>query len=133
MRFFSLTIAIACALLSLGATTASAQTIMTYALKSGESVEISSLYYVSNCQSVVIAPIEVTMLDGPPGVTAAAQQAMVVPRNQQCARPVQGAKLIVTAGQIEDASRTLATLRIRYKTKDGVRDLSQSFYLQLFP
>lgn len=133
MRSFSVTIAALCGLSVLGATTASAQNILSYALKSGESVEISDLYFVSNCRSIIVAPIEVAILEGPPGVTAAAQEAMVVPRTQQCAKPIKGAKLILTAGQIEDPSRTLMTLRVSYKTKDGVRQVSPSFYLQLFP
>ena len=133
MRFSSFMLAALCAALSLASTTASAQNVLSYALKSGESVEISDLYFVNNCRSILVAPIEVTVLDGPPGVTAAAQEAMVVPRTQQCAKPVKGAKLIVTAGQIEDPSRTLVTLRVSYRTKDGVREISPTFYLQLFP
>jgi hypothetical protein len=137
MRFFTFSVAVVCASLSLGAIEARAQNwqrnIGSYALKSGESVEISNLYLVVNCQSQLVGPVEVSILEGPPGVTATAAEAMVVPRAQQCSKPVKGAKLVVSAGQVEDTSNTLMTLRVRYPTKDGVREQSLNFMMQLFP
>lgn len=104
-----------------------------YALKSSESVEVMDLYWVVNCQSQLMATPEVTILDGPPGVTASVTEAMVLPRFQQCAKPVKGAKLRLNADKIEDQSYSIATLRIKYKTKDGEREKSMTFSLSLFP
>jgi hypothetical protein len=104
-----------------------------YALKNGESVEISDLYYVMSCQSQLLSPPEVTIMDGPPGVTAAVTEAMVVPRYQQCSKPVKGGKLKITAEKVEEPSNSMMTLRVRFNTKDGVRDKSMSFSLALFP
>lgn len=104
-----------------------------YALKSGESVEVTDLYWVSNCQSQLKSAPEVTVLDGPPGVTASVSEAMVTPRAQQCAKPVKGAKLKLTADKIEDQSNSQMTLRIKYATKDGEREQSLTFNLTLFP
>lgn len=104
-----------------------------YALKSGESVEIMDLYWVTNCRSLLSSPPEVTVLDGPPGVTASTTEAMVTPRFQQCAKPVKGAKLKLSADKIEDQSYSVMTLRIKYKTKDGERDKSFTFNIALFP
>jgi hypothetical protein len=104
-----------------------------YALKSGESVEIMDLYWVINCQSQLTATPEVTILDGPPGVSAAITEAMVLPRFQQCAKPVKGAKLKLSADKVEDQSQSMTTLRIKYKTKDGERARSMTFSLALFP
>jgi hypothetical protein len=104
-----------------------------YALKSGESVEVGDLYWVINCQSQLTSPPEVTVLDGPPGVTASVAEAMVLPRFQQCAKPVKGAKLRVSADKIEDQSYSIMTLRIKFKTKDGEREKSMTFSLALFP
>jgi hypothetical protein len=104
-----------------------------YALKSGESVEVMDLYWVTNCQSQLISPPEVTVLDGPPGVTASTTEAMVTPRRQQCAKPVKGAKLKLNADKIEDQSYSMMTLRIKYKTKDGERENSLTFNITLFP
>jgi hypothetical protein len=58
---------------------------------------------------------------------------MVLPRIQQCPRPVSGGKLSVTAGTIDDQSNSLMTVRIRYKTRDGIRDKSITFTIALFP
>jgi len=103
------------------------------ALKSGESVEVADIYWVMNCRSQLTSPPEVTVLDGPPGVIATITEAMVVPRFQQCSKPVKGGKLKLIAGKIEDESRSEMTIRIRYKTKDGVRDQSKTFIVALFP
>lgn len=106
---------------------------LSYALKSGETVEIMDLYWVQNCQSLLTGTPEVTVLDGPPGVSASVTEAMVLPRLQQCARPVKGAKLRLIADKIEDQSYSITTLRIKYKTKDGERARSLTFSLSLFP
>ncbi|MGO9173218.1 MAG: hypothetical protein ACLP7P_14815 [Rhodomicrobium sp.] len=103
------------------------------ALKSGETVEITDLYSVINCKSVLTAPPEVTIMEGPPGVTATAEEAMVVPRFQQCAKPVKGAKLKLTAGTIDDQTNSLMTIRVRFKTKDGDREQVFNIKISLFP
>lgn len=104
-----------------------------YALKSNESVEVGDIYWVVNCQSQLKGTPEVDILDGPPGVKASIGEAMVLPRFQQCSRPVKGGKLKLSADKIEDQSYSMMTLRIKYKTKDGERDKSMTFSLALFP
>jgi len=104
-----------------------------FALKSSESVEVMDLYWVTNCISQLTSPPEVTILDGPPGVTASVTEAMVTPRFQQCAKPVKGAKLKLSADKVDDQSYSMMTLRIKYKTKDGERARSMTFSLALFP
>ena len=117
------------------ATAAQAQqaVVQSYSLKSGESIELQNLYYVSNCRSVLTGLPEATILEGPPDVTVAVDEAMVVPRVQQCAKPIKGAKLFLKAGTIEDESTTRVTVRIKYPTKDGVRENSLRLDLSLFP
>ena len=132
---------VACALIvglsSVSANSVQAQSwqmnTQSYALKSGESVEVMDLYWVTNCRSLLTSPTEVTILDGPPGVTASVTEAMVLPRFQQCSKPVKGAKLTLSADKIEDQSYSMMTLRIKYKTKDGERAKSMTFSLALFP
>jgi hypothetical protein len=141
MNFRSHFRTIACAMIiglgAISANPAQAQSwqmnAQSYALKSGESVELMDLYWVTNCQSLLTSPPEVTVLDGPPGVTAVATEAMVTPRFQQCAKPVKGAKLKLNADKIEDLSNTMMTLRVKYQTKDGERDRSLTLSLALFP
>jgi hypothetical protein len=103
------------------------------ALKSGETAEAAYLYYVINCRSQLKSLPEVTILDGPPGVTAVVSEAKITPRFHQCARPISAGKLNITAGEIEDPSNTTMTLRIKYKTKDRAYDRSMSFNIALFP
>jgi hypothetical protein len=135
LRFF-LGLCILCLSLAFGAN-AHAQTVqastLTVALKSGETTEVTDLWYAINCKSQLKSAPEVTILDGPPGVTASVIEAQVVPRMQQCSKPVLGGKLRLTAGTIEDQSSTVMTLRVRFKTKDGDRDRSIPIILSLFP
>src|SRR5882762_4553641 len=54
-----------------GIAAAHAQTIngsATIALKSSESLEVSNVYWVTNCRSLLRSTPEVEVLDGPPGV-----------------------------------------------------------------
>jgi len=137
MRITPFSVAVICAALLFGLEEARAQSwqmnTQSYALKSGESTEVGDLYWVVNCQSQLQGPPEVTIMDGPPGVTASVTEAMVVPRFQQCAKAVKGAKLKLSAHEIQEPSNSLMTLRIRYRTKDGVRDKSMNFTISLFP
>ena len=104
----------------LGGSVAGAQTInisvSNIALKNGESMEFGNVYLIStDCRSLLTGTPEVEVMEGPPGVTVAIQQAMVVPRGHSCARPVSGGKMIITAKDIEDYSNSSMTLRIKYK------------------
>lgn len=110
-----------------------AGTKLNYALKSGESVEITDVFYVINCHSLLTGSPEVTIMEGPPGVTAVVDEANVIPRTQKCARPVKGGKLMLKADHIDEQSESDMTLRIKYPTKDGDRYSSLDLTLSLFP
>ena len=103
------------------------------ALKSGESTEVATVYYITNCKSLLKSTPEVEILDGPPGVSASIKEAMVLPRHQNCPSKVQGGLLIISAKDIEDSSYSRLTVRIIYKTKDGDRKFSHVFNLSLIP
>lgn len=105
-------------------TPASAQTSPSFeiVLKSGETAEITELWYVSACKSVMKSIPEVEVLDGPPGVTAVVTQKMVLPRNAGCAKRISGGLLSVKAGEITEDSTTDMKLRVRYNLLDGRRD-----------
>jgi hypothetical protein len=109
------------------------QLVQQIALKSGESAEIGDLYWVIGCTSQLVSPPEVSILDGPPNVSAVLTENMTMARFQQCPKPVRAWKLKIAAGSIDDQTNSILTLRIRYKTKDGDRDRSMSFGLALFP
>jgi hypothetical protein len=105
----------------------------TIALKSGESSEVSDLYFITNCRSLLKGTPEAEVVDGPPGVSVTVKDAMVLPRQQKCANRVPGGTLIITAKDIEDPSYTPLTVRITYRTRDGDRKFSQVFNLSLIP
>ena len=141
MRIFSKTVAalvlgcLACIFVGGGA---KAQTIYfgvhNVALKNGESAELGQVYFISrNCKSLLKGKPEVEILDGPPGVTAVIREEKVVPRGLSCANPVPGGKLVITAKDIEDYSRTRLVLRINLKTSLGDRQYSRDVNISLFP
>lgn len=103
------------------------------AMKGGESDEITDLYYVIGCRSMLTATPQATILSGPPEVTVEVKESLVTPRIQQCARPVKGAKLILKVGDVQDESETNVTIRVTYPTKDGPRNISHNINLSLFP
>lgn len=105
----------------------------TIALKSGESTEVTKLYFVEGCRSTLKSPPEVEILDGPPQVSAEVKEATVMPRAQNCSKPVQGGVLVLSAKEIEDPSFSRLTVRVIYKTRDGDRKFSAVLNLQLLP
>jgi hypothetical protein len=134
-------LAVWCLMLALlvGIASARAQGVMslantaTIALKSGESTEVGNLYWVEGCRSMLKSPPEVEILEGPPQVSAAVKEAMVLPRAQNCSKPVHGGVLVLSAKEIEDSSFSRLTVRVIYKTRDGDRTRSVVFNLQLIP
>jgi hypothetical protein len=121
--------------LGLVSSVASAQTFVpTISLKGGESAELSNVSWTVNCKSMLKDTPEVEIVDGPPGVTASIRPGMVLPRVANCAKPVEGGTVVLTAGkEIDDPSNTRITLRVKYKTKDGNRQSSMVYNLALFP
>jgi hypothetical protein len=110
------------------------RSVLNIALKSGETTELGDVYFISStCKSMLKATPVVEILDGPPGVTVAINPAKVVPHYYSCASPVAGAKLLLTASDIQDYSFTRLVLRITYKTVDGDRQRSENFNIALFP
>ena len=105
----------------------------TIALKSGESIEIGNVYWVSHCRSLLKSTPEVEVLEGPPQVTVSVKEAMVLPRAQSCAKKVPGGILVITAKEIDDPSYTHLSVRVNYKTKDGDRKFGHVFNLHLVP
>ena len=121
---------------ALASAPAQGQTItgsLTIALKSGESTEVGDLYWVVNCRSLLKGTPEAEVVDGPPGVSVAVGEAMVLPRYQKCANRVPGGRLVITAKDIEEPSYTPLTIRITYRTLDGDRKFSHVYNLSLVP
>ena len=103
------------------------------ALKSGESVELGTVYWVSNCRSIMLGLPEAEILEGPPGVTLSIKEGMVLPRRQSCATQVPGGTLVLTARDITEPAVAKLTYRIKYKTKDGDRLRGNVYLVSVFP
>ena len=103
------------------------------ALKSGETTELGLVYYISNCASIMVGNPEIEVLDGPPELTLSFKPGMVIPRAQNCAKPVRGGTLILTAKEIDESKQATLTYRIKYKTKEGDRQRSGVYNVSLFP
>jgi len=103
------------------------------ALKSGESAELSLVYYVVNCVSVVVGTPEVEILEGPEELTLEIKKGNVIPRNLNCAKPVPGGTLIATAKEVKERKDAKLTYRVKYKTKEGDRQGSGVYNVSLFP
>jgi hypothetical protein len=126
-----------CLALPLGSA-AQAQTIHAsvedVALRSGESVIFGDVYLVgANCSSLLTSVPEVEVMDGPPGVAVAVNEAQVVPDRHGCDRSVPGGKVVITARDIDVYSYTRMVLRITYKTPNGDLQRSQHINVALFP
>jgi hypothetical protein len=103
------------------------------ALKSGESAELGSVYWVANCRSIMLGLPAVEILEGPPEISLSIKEGMVLPRQQNCAQPVAGGTLVISAKEIKEASQAKLTYRLKYKTKDGERVRGGIYNLSLYP
>jgi hypothetical protein len=103
------------------------------ALKNGESAELGPVYWVAQCRSILVGMPAVEILEGPPGLTLSIKEAMVLPRRQNCANQVPGGVLVATAQEVKEPIQGKLIYRIEYKTKDGDRQLSNTYNVSLFP
>jgi hypothetical protein len=118
----------------LGAITSPAQTnIPAIALKDGESTALGTVWWVVNCRSIMLGTPEVEILEGPPGLTLSIKEAMVLPRRLNCATEVPGGILVATAKDVREPIQGKLVYRIKYKTKDGDRQVSNTYNVSLFP
>jgi len=107
---------------ALGTIGVDAQTnVQRITLKNGESVELHPIYWVVNCRSIMVGMPEIEILEGPPEVTLAIKEEMVLPRRFNCANRVPGGTIVATAKDVKEPVETKLTYRVKYKTKDGDR------------
>jgi hypothetical protein len=121
-------------IVAMGIAGVSAQTAEVIALKSGETAEIGNLFWVVNCRSLLKGPMTVEVLEGPPEVTASIREQPIVPHIQNCAKPVAGGILVLTAAkEIKTRTQAKLILRVKYPTVDGERQKSRDIDLTLLP
>ena len=103
------------------------------ALKSGESWEVGIAYFVRNCRSIMIGKPEIEVLEGAPEVTVTIKEGEVVPRNQGCGNKVPGGTIVATAGTVTETKLVRLIARVKYKTKEGDRQVAVVFDIGLVP
>lgn len=103
------------------------------ALKNGESAELGLVYWVTNCASIMVGNPEVEVLEGPPELTLEIKKGNVIPRAQNCAKPVPGGTLVATAKEVTERKDAKLLYRVKYKTKEGDRQRGGTYIVSLFP
>ena len=94
-------------------------------MKSGETVNLSTVWWIANCRSLLKGPMTVEILDGPPEITAAIHEQDVIAHTSNCANPVKGGMLTLTAAKdIKEKIHAEVVLRVKYPTQDGDRQKS---------
>jgi hypothetical protein len=86
-----------------------------------------------DCKSLLKAPPLVEIMEGPPGVTVNLNEAMVTPHGHNCARPVKGSNVTISAKDIEFYSHTTLVLRFKYVTFSGDRFSTHRYRLTVYP
>jgi hypothetical protein len=104
-----------------------------FAVKNGESIDLGTVYYVSNCRSIMIGLPDIEVLEGPKNVALSIREEPVLPRRQGCAAKVNGGTLVLTAKDVTEPAEAKLTYRTNYKTKDGPRQVSHTIIVSLFP
>jgi hypothetical protein len=102
-------------------------------LKSGESTTLGLVYALSGCASIMLGDPVVEVLEGPEEVTLEIKKGNVIPRAQNCSRPVPGGTLIATAKDVTERKDAKLTYRVKYKTKEGDRQGGGTYNVSLFP
>ena len=102
-------------------------------LKAGESADLGSVYWISNCQSILKGFGGVDILEGPPGIELAIREESVTARRQNCQNKVQGGVVVLTAKEVQSKLSGVLKYRVRYKTEDGDKQSSHSKDLVLYP
>ena len=119
------------ALLAAGPVLAADEDGRTLAAKSGETIDVRPVYGASHCKSILTAPPEVELLQGPPEVKLSVREDMVTPRN--CREKIKGGYVVATVGQIKQPIDGKLTFRVKYKTKDETRQVGYNYSVTLVP
>ncbi len=103
----------------------------TLAAKSGETIDVREVYGASRCRSILTAPPEVEVLQAPPEVKLSVREDMVTPRN--CREKVKGGFVVATVGEVKQPTEGKLIFRVKYKTKEGPRQIGYVYKVSLLP
>ena len=109
------------------------QSLPRIALKGGESVDLRNFFFIVNCQSVVIGTPQVEVLEGPDELILTFREEMILPRAYNCPRPVPGGIVVATAREVTEPKEAKLTFRLKFNSKLGERQNSNSYIVSLYP
>ena len=115
-------------LLSTGLAAADDKTIVA---KSGETIDIRPVYGALHCKSILVAPPEIEVLQGPPELKLSIREDMVTPL--KCETKVKGGFVVATVGDVKQPTEGKVSFRVKYKTKDGTRQSGYVYNVSLLP
>ena len=77
---------------------------------------------------------EIEIVEGPPELSLAIKEEQVVPRRFNCVNKVPGGTVILTAkGSVTERTEVNLIYRVKYKTKEGDRQVGGSYIVTLLP
>jgi hypothetical protein len=109
------------------------QNLPRIALKGGESVDLRNFFFIANCQSVLMGTPVVEVLEGPDEVILTFREEMVLPRAYNCPRPVLGGVVVATVKGVTEPKEAKLTFRLKFNTKLGPRQNSNTYIVSLYP
>jgi hypothetical protein len=117
-----------------GATGADAQRNERHiALKGGESADLRNFFVVANCQSTLVGVPSVEILEGPDELTVSFRPELVLPRTLNCPKPVPGGIVVAKVGNVKEPVEAKLTFRLKFNTKAGERQTSDTYIVSLYP
>jgi hypothetical protein len=103
------------------------------ALQSGESAVLRNYFYITNCRSIMVGQPQLDILEGPEEITVELKEGPVLPRAQRCPSTVPGGTVVATAKNVDEPKMTRLTIRLKFNTKSGERQTSDTYLVSLFP
>src|SRR5262249_56259031 len=81
-------------------------------LKSGETVELRSVYFIRNCRSILTENPIIEVLEGPEELTLTIKPGTVIPRSKNCSNPVAGGTVVARASEVKAPKESRLTYRV---------------------
>jgi hypothetical protein len=103
------------------------------ALQSGESATLRNYFYIVNCRSILVDKPVLDVLEGPEEIIVELKEGPVLPRAQNCPSTVPGGTVVATAKDVTEPKVARLTIRLKFNTKAGERQDSNTYLVSLFP
>jgi hypothetical protein len=81
----------------------------------------------------MIGSPQLDVLEGPDEVSVSLKEHTLLPRTQNCAKPVPGGSVVASAKEVTARKEVKLTIRLKFNTKIGERQDSSTYLVTLFP